>query len=51
MRILGRSEGESVVKVASGRAEGAIVRFGSWDAGEEVWSSEAKGCNEARRES
>jgi len=29
MRIFGRSEGESPVRGASGRAEGAIVRFGS----------------------
>ncbi len=42
MRILGRSEGESVVSGASGRAEGAIVRFGSWEAGGGLWSSEAR---------
>jgi hypothetical protein len=42
MRILGRSEGESVVRGPSGRAEGGIVRFGSWEAGEGAWSLEEK---------
>lgn len=41
MRILGRSEGGSVVEGPSGRAEGAIVRFGTWEAGGGLWSSEA----------
>ena len=42
MRILGRSEGGSVVEGPSGRAEGAIVRFGSWEAGRGLWSLEAR---------